>query len=220
MRRRVRYDHSYFRGIAHREARGSQRNYYRLEELLRLQPGGLLLEIGFGQAGFLELASRYYDVRGVDVSEWAVHHAPRRLRRRVRVQDVEARALAHNRFDAIAVFNVLEHMDDPPKALAHITTGLAPGGALIGSVPNNSGVVGRVVTGIANAYDRTHVSTPAPDQWREWFEQAGLEDVRLFGEITIGRNRCYYVKCPAWRQIAFNLMFTCRAPATQKETTP
>ncbi|MGC9359182.1 MAG: class I SAM-dependent methyltransferase [Anaerolineae bacterium] len=220
MRKRVRYDHSYFRGIIHREARRSQRNYQRLEKLLRLKRGGRLLEIGFGQGGFLEMAARHFEVYGIDISPWAIANAPRRLRHRVQVQDISESSLGHQEYAAIAAFNVLEHLDDPPTALGRIAHALTPGGVLIGSVLNNGGIVGHVVTAIANAYDRTHVCTPRPEQWRQWFQQAGLEEIDLFGEITIGRNRCYYVKRPVWRQVAFNLMFTCRAPMAQKATTP
>jgi len=212
MFRSVRYDHHYFRGIGHREARRSQRNYQRLEQLLRLQRGGHLLEIGFGQGGFMEVALRHFEVQGIDVSPWAVKNAPRRLQHRVRVQDITETPLGQHRYAAIAAFNVLEHLADPPNALKQIARGLAPGGVLIGSVPNNGGLVGRLVTALANAYDHTHVRTPPPHVWERWLREAQLEDVRLFGEITIGRNRCYYVKRPIWRQVAFNLMFTCRAP--------
>lgn len=185
---------------------------------MSLRRGGRLLEIGFGQGGFMDVAARYFDVHGVDISPWAVKNAPPKLRHRVRVHDITQKALARGRYAAIAIFNVLEHLDDPPRTLAHIARGLMPGGVLIGSVPNNGGLVGRVVTTIANRYDRTHVSTPAPDQWREWLQHAHMEDVRMFGEITFGRNRCIYLKSPIWRQLAFNVVFTCRAASIEGKT--
>jgi 2-polyprenyl-3-methyl-5-hydroxy-6-metoxy-1,4-benzoquinol methylase len=218
MLKHKRYDQGYFQGLLHREVKRSQRNYQRLEQILPLNRGGRLLEIGFGAGGFMEAAARYYDVHGIDVSRWAVRHAPSRLRRRVRVLDIEEQTLARHRYDVIAAYNVLEHIDDPPRALAHIARGLAPNGVLIGSVPNNGGVVGRVVTAIANLFDRTHVSTPPPEQWRAWLEEAQLQDVRLFGEVTLGHNHAAYIEAPLWRQITFNLMFVCRAPVERKAT--
>ena len=87
MLKRKRYDRDYFQGILHRETKRSQRNHHRLEQLLPLRPNGRLLEIGFGAGGFLEAAAQHYEIQGIDVSRWAVQHAPRHLRRRVRVQD-------------------------------------------------------------------------------------------------------------------------------------
>jgi len=213
MLKRKRYDRDYFQGILHRETKRSQRNHHRLEQLLPLRPNGRLLEIGFGAGGFLEAAAQHYEIQGIDVSRWAVQHVPRHLRRRVRVQDIADKSLGRHQYDVVAAYNVLEHLADPPRALAHIARGLTPNGVLIGSVPNNGGAVGRVVTAIANAFDRTHINTPPPEQWRAWLEQAHFGDIELFGEVTLGHNRCAYVRAPIWRQIAFNLMFTCRAPA-------
>jgi 2-polyprenyl-3-methyl-5-hydroxy-6-metoxy-1,4-benzoquinol methylase len=82
----------------------------------RLRPNGRLLEIGFGAGGFLEAAAQHYEIQGIDVSRWAVQHAPRHLRRRVRVQDIADKSLGRHQYDVVAAYNVLEHLADPAAA--------------------------------------------------------------------------------------------------------
>ena len=76
-------------------------------------------------------------------------------------------------------------------------------------MPNNFGLVGGLVTRLGNFFDRTHVSTLAPDVWRGLFEQAGFTRIDFFGEVTIGRNRAVYVRRRFWPHVSFNLMFAC-----------
>ncbi len=43
-----------------------------MEEILAHKQSGRLLEIGFGQGDFLELAQGHFDVEGMDISKYAV----------------------------------------------------------------------------------------------------------------------------------------------------
>jgi hypothetical protein len=80
---------------------------------------------------------------------------------------------------------------------------------MIGSVPNNYGVIGGANTRLGNFFDRTHVSTFTPDTWERIFKHSGFQTIHLFGEITLGRNRCRYLTGHAWPYFSFNLMFEC-----------
>jgi SAM-dependent methyltransferase len=146
--------------------------------------------------------------------EWIYQNMPSRcfsphFGERVRVGNVEQHPLPRGRYDVVVVYNILEHLRQPEKVVARIFTSLKPGGLLIGSVPNNQHMIGRLVTHIGNYFDRTHVSTFTPDVWQRIFTHTGFLQVTLFGEITLGRNRCTYLRGPNWPHIAFNLMFTC-----------
>jgi 2-polyprenyl-3-methyl-5-hydroxy-6-metoxy-1,4-benzoquinol methylase len=205
------YDDGYFNQIGYRESENSQRNQARLALVLEHCPdGGRLLEIGCGQGGFLRLAESHFDVTGVDVSHQAVKALRPHFGERVSTLNIEQRPLTLSGFQVVAAFNILEHLRQPEKAVRKLAAALEPGGVLVGSVPNNSGAAGRVVTQLGNFFDRTHVSTFTPPTWRRIFEHAGFSRVDFFGEVTLGRNRCAYIRRPLWPQVSFNLMFVCQ----------
>lgn len=207
------YEKEYYDNPIYRESENSQRNQSRLTVLREHQPSGRLLEIGFGQGGFLRLAEAFFDVEGMDVSSDAVNAIRPYFGSRVSVVNVEQRPLPRCRYDAIAVFNILEHLRRPHKVIDKLSAALNPGGVLIGSVPNNQSLVGSVATLLTNFFDRTHVSTFKPEVWRRLFEHAGFRQIILFGEVTIGRNHCKYLRGSIWRHLSFNLMFICKKQA-------
>lgn len=203
------YGQQYHENLAYRESDNSQRNQKRLAALLELRSNGRLLEIGCGTGGFLRLAEPHFSVEGMDVSKYAVQAIQPHFGERVRVGNVELHPLPLNQYDVVVVFNILEHLRQPQKVVERIAASLKPGGVMIGSVPNNQGLVGGLVTRLGNFFDRTHVSTFTPEVWARIFRHAGFQQINLFGEVTLGRNRCYYLRGPNWPELSFNLMFTC-----------
>jgi len=207
------FDENYFKKALYREAPNSLRNRKRLAEAVRLRPaGGRLLEVGCGEGGFLDLAAAHFDVQGIDASEYAVRAVRERYGLPAEVCDIEKAALPASAFDVIVAFNVLEHLAEPAAAAGNIFAALKPGGALIGSVPNNGGLVGRPAALIGNRLDRTHLSALPPAAWRGIFVSAGFTPVRFFGELNLGRNRSIYIRRPAWKHISIALVFICEKP--------
>jgi SAM-dependent methyltransferase len=209
--RRQQYDSSYFKSNLFRGRADSPRNLKRLAEVLHYKASGRLLEIGCGTGEFLALAAGHFNVEGVDVAADALEHVPPSLRSQVRQADIQHTALPAGRFDVVVAFNTLEHLPEPQLGVDNIFRALAPGGVLVGSVPLNAGPVGTVHTAITNVFDQTHCSTLPPDQWREVFQRGGFRDVRFFGELQMGPNRCWYIRNATWRYVSPNLMFVGRA---------
>lgn len=207
------YEEGYHDSPIYRESENSQRNQSRLTALREYQPSGRLLEIGCGQGGFLRLAEAFFEVEGMDISHAAVNAIRPHFGPRVSVVNVEQRPLPRSRYDAIAVFNILEHLRRPHKVIDKLSAALTPGGVLIGSVPNNQSLVGGAATLLSNFFDRTHVSTFKPEVWQRLFQHAGFQQVVFFGEVTLGRNRCKYLRGNNWHHFSFNLMFICKKQA-------
>ena len=203
------YDRAYYEMAGFRKVRHAQRDCKRLREVLSRKSRGRLLEIGCGQGRFLELASQHFEAWGVDASAYAVSRVPESLQPKVRVGDVEAMDLGRSCYDAVAAFNVLEHLHRPQSVLARVRRALRPGGLLIGSVPNRAKVVGRIFSEVSTVVDRTHVSVLTTKRWHQLFRDAGYKRIECFGEIPFGPNVCVYLRSPVWRHLALNLMFVC-----------
>jgi SAM-dependent methyltransferase len=105
-----------------------------LEELA--QPGDRVLDAGAGQGRFVAVArASGFDAFGIEparrgVERAAVIGAP------VLAVDIESASLRAGSLDAVTLWHVLEHLEDPGAALARIAGWLRPGGGLLIGVPN------------------------------------------------------------------------------------
>ena len=108
-----------------------------LAEMARRLPAGgaRLAELGCGSGGMLEALGRFGTAVGVETDPAL------RARARERGLDVRAGALPDaiplelGRWDAVCLFDVLEHVDDEAGALAACRRLLVPGGRLFVTVP-------------------------------------------------------------------------------------
>ncbi len=116
-------------------AAGDVRIAWFKREALRLAKGGSLLEVGSGSGTFLIAATAAgFAVQGIETSATAAAVA-QRLGVPTYVGEIE-RYNPEERFGAITMFDVLEHLLDPVAVLKRLRLMLRPGGRLILSVPN------------------------------------------------------------------------------------
>ena len=202
------YNEDYFTSPFYKQAFGSQRNNLRLNLIRKLKKKGHLLDIGCGQGELLDLARKYYQTEGIDISDYAVNSVVSRGHK-ARTIDISTTKLPANSYDIISVFNILEHLENPQYSVENTYEALKKEGVLIGSVPSNSGLIGGLSTKLSNFFDRTHRFTPSPRIWRGIFERSGFARIKFFGEVTITKNISAYLDFIHWHYLSFNLVFIC-----------
>lgn len=104
-----------------------------------LPKGSKVLDVGCATGDFLVLARDRFELSGMDVSEFAVKEARERSGlpdSRVQSGSLYAPPFAGELFDAIVMWDVIEHLNDPHGAMHHVCKMLAPGGVFICSTPN------------------------------------------------------------------------------------
>jgi 2-polyprenyl-3-methyl-5-hydroxy-6-metoxy-1,4-benzoquinol methylase len=95
-------------------------------------PAGRILDVGAGAGTFLELARAHgWDATGVELSADLAARAEARSGARVVQGDFLAASLEPASFDAITLWDVLEHTIDPGAVLDRARDLLAPGGVLV-----------------------------------------------------------------------------------------
>jgi 2-polyprenyl-3-methyl-5-hydroxy-6-metoxy-1,4-benzoquinol methylase len=152
-----------------------------LVRLLRdhgVAPGGRVLDVGAGYGFFLAALERAgYETDGLELSEHAAAEARQRVRGQVLVQGAEEPfPFPDDRFDAVTLMDVIEHLQDYGRTLASCRRCLKPGGKLF-VITLNAHSLARPLLGRRWAWyqDSTHIHLFTPRMLREGLAQAGLE---------------------------------------------
>jgi len=110
---------------------GMQAHFQHRIKLLRtFITGNQLLEVGCAFGFFLELAKQYWNVQGVDFSLDAVAYAREMLHLPVQQGDFESYPLNTESFDAVVMWDTIEHLYDPVLAIRKSADALKPNGIL------------------------------------------------------------------------------------------
>lgn len=97
----------------------------------RLPATGRLLDVGCAAGFFLAEAKAYYEVQGVELSDWSSAYARDRLGLDVFTGTLQQAALPAAHFDIVTLWDVIEHVPDPVPLLAEAARVLKPGGRLV-----------------------------------------------------------------------------------------
>lgn len=117
---------------------------------LRLMPPptmrNKLLDVGAAAGYFVEQARLYgWDAEGVEPSEWAATHARESLGQPVTHSTLEAAQIPGSSFDAITLWEVIEHVPDPRALLYEAARVVRPGGVIVLSTPDAGSTVARLL---------------------------------------------------------------------------
>lgn len=131
------------------EERARRRSLSRALALLERWAGGRhgrLLDVGCSAGLFSELArAAGWEVLGIEPSRWLADRARDRLGEAVLCAPFEDVTLTPASFDAVCLWDVLEHVADPEAFLARAVTALRPGGLLALNVPNLQSWIARAL---------------------------------------------------------------------------
>jgi SAM-dependent methyltransferase len=148
-----------------------------LDEIAKHAPGGRLLDVGCGHGLLLDEArARGYSVEGLELSEQAFAHAHDALSLTVHartlgdlVQDPDAA-----RYAVIVLADVLEHLDDPPRAIANCVKLLEPDGVLCVVTPDPGSRTARLAGAGWWGYLPAHTYLLPRLTLRELLERSGV----------------------------------------------
>lgn len=119
--------------------------------LVRVEPHvdrGELLDVGAGPGLMLAVAKRRgWEALGLEPNAWAAAYARDRLEVDVRTACLGALALERDRFGAVTMMDLLEHVPSPQESIAEAARLTRPGGLLAVLTPDAGSVVGRLMGG-------------------------------------------------------------------------
>ena len=104
----------------------------RVQILQKYKKSGKLLDIGCGVAWFLEVANKFYNAEGIEVSDDIREYVLKNKNIRTYKYFNDTK----NMYDVITAFDLLEHVKSPLEILKQIRNRLNPGGISLIFTPN------------------------------------------------------------------------------------
>ena len=140
-----------------------------------------LLDVGCGNGFVLELALDlgWRGVRGVEPSQDAIAHAPARVAPMIESGFLQRGMFAPASFDAVTLFQVLDHLADPGAVLCEIRRLLRPGGVILALNHNVDAWSARVLRERSPIFDIEHTYLYSPETMRRLFSQAGFDVISV-----------------------------------------
>lgn len=111
-------------------------------------PGARVLDAGCATGDFLALILNHYVAYGTDISAAAIEEAQARLptmRDRLSAQRLEVLDQDSTGFDAVCLWDVIEHLADPLPVVVSLLERLRPGGCLLLSTPDIGALTAKVM---------------------------------------------------------------------------
>jgi SAM-dependent methyltransferase len=145
------YEQEFFQGgavvgYADYDAAWRKRNYRRdARALERAAPPGRLLDVGCATGDFLDACSDRWEKYGVEVSRFAGEQAQRKYGERIRIAPLKDAGFPDGFFDAVTLWETLNHLNDPAGDLARCARLLKPGGRLVLNVGDATSLLARLL---------------------------------------------------------------------------
>ena len=158
-----------------------------LDDLEQHRSGGRLLDVGCHIGVFLQVAeSRGWQTIGIEPSRWAAQRAEERGLD-VRPGSLQSVQLAQESFDAVTMWDVVEHLPDPVQALRRTHGLLKPGGILAISTMNVEAWFPRLLGKRWPWYMQMHLYYFTPKTLSRMLEAAGFEIVEAMAHKRVVR---------------------------------
>lgn len=118
----------------------------RLEQIENYFRNGRLLDVGCAYGFFLELAKKNgWQVQGLEISEAAYRYAKNSLKLPVLNKTLEDAKFKNESFDAVTLFDVIEHLPNPKATIKEARRILKPNGLIVITTPNIGSAAAKIL---------------------------------------------------------------------------
>ena len=145
------YGEEYFHKSKYRDDVANRHEQARRVQLLKragVPRKGKVLDIGCASGEFISAANERFEAWGIDISQHAVARAKAHntdAADRIFYANPYRFELPDEKFDAVVLWDVLEHLIDPERSIEQAVAQLKPDGVLICSTPNISTTTAKIM---------------------------------------------------------------------------
>lgn len=172
---------SIFSDPQHLQDRATEFRDHHLRCLQRHMPeAGKVLDVGSGSGLFLSIAKEHgWQGIGIELDQATAKWASEQYGLDIRFGTLESAVNSDDKFNAITMFDYLEHTDKPGPDLAAAARHLDPGGVILIRVPNQAGWQSRFMKQNWLAVISNHLSYFSPDSLTNALEANGFEMLEI-----------------------------------------
>ncbi len=191
------YNESYYRNPAFR---GKQTTFYgygeyikekddiratfqrRLKWINKFSKKGKLLDIGCATGFFLELATEHgWKVQGLELAKFAHEYATKKLKLPVLNKTLEDAKFKEESFEAVSLFDVVEHLPNPKSTVKEVHRVLKKGGVFAITTPNIGSLVAKMLGKNWEEVRRVreHIYFFSEKTLKRMLEESGFEVLRV-----------------------------------------
>ena len=142
-----------------------------------------LLDIGCGYGHFLDILKNDFTIYGMDISNHAIKVASKRVDCEYKQGNLEDPIPFNMNFDIITAISVVEHLEDPIKALKNIHAQLRDGGLFCLEIPTVSGKISKIVYDLFFASDKTHIFIKSVDEIEALICSCGFKKLAMYSSL-------------------------------------
>lgn len=151
---------------------------------------GRILDVGCAAGFFLKAAKENgWREFGVEPSKWLADYGKNKLKLNVKAGTLKQAKFPSNYFDAVTLWDVLEHVPDPAAELEEIRRVLKPGGLLVVNYPNFGSKLARLAGRKWWFLLSVHLYYFTPQTLKAMLEKSGFEQFyskRHFQKLSLG----------------------------------
>jgi len=180
---------------------------------------GRLLDVGCGRGLFLRLArDEGWSVAGVEVAHYAAELGRRRLGLDITTGTLEETEFPTGSFDAVTLWDCLEHLDNPVGSLREVRRIVRRGGLCLVMTPNIDSLIHRLGTFLHSLslgafrrtvellYDVHHNYFFSERTLLNALASAGFSTVVFIDRFPACIGRWQTVRIPRWMEVGTNLL--------------
>ncbi len=166
------------------------KNWIKISKLVKnYKQKGDLLDIGCAYGHVLNDLRNEFSVYGIDISNYAINKAKEKFNLiNLKQGDIMNGIPFEKEFDVITAIDIIEHLDNPKKALSIIYDKLKQDGILIIQMPTNNNILSRLI----NKYvinDKTHVFIPSIKELHKLMEELGFTNLITLNNWFLSKNK-------------------------------
>lgn len=158
----------------------------RLKIIRKYVRGGNLLDIGCAFGGFLDAASKYFDVAGIEISEYAGTYAKKRFGNCIHIGTLENHIFHPDSFLVITMIEVIEHLSNPAFAIKECYRLLQKGGLLVIQTANMDGLQANLLKERYAYYMPGHLSYFTKQTLVTLLKNTGFSRIKAFHPVEFG----------------------------------
>lgn len=158
----------------------------RISVIHRYVKGGNFLDVGSSFGGLMEAAEKYFTAYGIEISEYSASDASDTFAGRIHHGTLEDHPYSRNFFSAITMIELIEHLEDPKKALEECYSLLREGGLLVIQTANLDGQQAKSLAGKYEYFMPGHLSYFSMSNLSQALHRAGFSRVKVFYPVEFG----------------------------------